>query len=74
MQDAAAFLVTEAAEVLSDALRLKTYTRNNAKAPDIGAELADVLMMTLITAREAGINLEVAFYSKLAQMDAKRKK
>lgn len=69
----AGFLVTEAAEALEAVLRQDpSYTRNNERESDLGAELADVVFMACITAKVAGVDLVQAVEVKLEAMDEMR--
>ena len=56
-KDAAIFLSTEVAEVLDALMRIEPgWVRTNDKEVDPGDELADVLMLTLTTARALGVD------------------
>lgn len=65
LQDSASFMLLEAGEVLDQVLRDKLYTRNHPNNSSLEEELGDVMMMTLMTAFVAGINLEEAMVEKM---------
>lgn len=74
LKDAVGFMTTEAAEALSVALSLDSnYVRNNPDKDGLGAELADTLMMLLISADLAKVDLQAELHYKLSKMDEKKR-
>lgn len=66
VQDAAAFLTTEAAEALDESLRLKGgYVRNHDSDSGLAQELGDVLLMLIVTSHVAGVNPLSELFSKM---------